>query len=330
MRRRDFIALLGGGALAWPLVGRAQPTDRVRRVGVLSGIADDKEGRLRVTAFQQRLRELGWIEGKNIVFDLRWAAGDAERIRAFADELVRSNADVIMASSSPVAAALHRATQSIPVIFAVVTDPVGAGLVSDLARPDGNLTGFTNFEVTMGGKWIETLKELAPSAARLGIVFDPKNSPNIGPYYKASFEAAAHLLHVKLSDCPVHTPVDMERAIADLARQGNAGLVVLPDNTTVSHRAALAALAAKYRVPAIYPYRLFARSGGLASYGVDTVDLWRRSAVYVDRILNGWKVAELPVQTPDKFEFVLNLKAAKALGIDPPASLIARADEVIE
>jgi putative ABC transport system substrate-binding protein len=330
MRRRDFITLVAGGALAWPLIARTQPSERMRRVGVLLGIGEDTEGQLRVTAFRQQMRELGWIEGKNIQFDVRWGAGDADRVQAHADEMVRSNPDVILASSTPAALALQKTNRSIPIVFTVVTDPVGAGLVANPARPEGNLTGFTNFEVSMGGKWLEILKELAPSITRLGVVYDPANAPDISPFYKHSLDAAARALDVKLVDAPVHTAADIERAVADLAGQPNTGMVALPDNTTVRYRELLAGLAGKHRVPAIYPYRYFARSGGLASYGVDTVDLFRRAATYVDRILNGWKLAELPVQSPTKFEFVLNLRAARDLELEISPSLMARVDEVIE
>jgi putative ABC transport system substrate-binding protein len=330
MRRRDLIALIAGGALAWPLIARTQPSERMRLVGVLLGIGEDREGQVRVETFRQQMRELGWIEGKNIRFDVRWASGDAERMQAYADEMVRSNPDVILAASTPAVLALQRTNRSIPVVFTVVTDPVGAGLVTNPARPDGNLTGFTNFEVSMGGKWLEILKELAPSTTRIGVVFDPANAPDVSPYYKRSLDAAAQLLDVTLTDTPVHTAADIELAVADLARQSNVGIVVLPDNTTVRYRKLLAGLASKHRVPAIYPYRYFARSGGLASYGVDTVDLFRRGATYVDRVLNGWKLADLPVLSPTKFEFVLNLRAAKDLELDISPSLMARVDEVIE
>jgi putative tryptophan/tyrosine transport system substrate-binding protein len=330
MRRRDFIALVAAGALAWPLVARTQPSERMRRVGILLGIGEDKEGLLRVATFRQQMRELGWIEGKNIRFDVNWTSGDAERLRVYADEMVRSNPDVILGSSSPVILALKKISRSIPIVFTVVTDPVGAGMLANPARPEGNLTGFTNFDVSMGGKWVEILKELAPSITRLGIFYDPANAPDISPYYKRSLDTAAQLLEVNLVDAPVRTADDIERAVATLAGRPNAGMVVLPDNTTVRYRELLARLASKHRVPAIYPYRYFARSGGLASYGVDTVDLFRRGATYVDRILNGWKLAELPVQSPTKFEFVLNLEAAKDLQLEIPPSLMARVDEVIE
>lgn len=330
MKRRNFIALVAGGALVWPLVARTQPTERMRRVGVLLGLAEDKEGLIRIMTFRQQMRELGWIEGKNIQFDVHWTSEDAERMQASADALVRSQPDVILGSSSPVIVALQKTNRSIPVVFTVVTDPVGTGLVATPERPEGNLTGFTNFEVSMGGKWLEILKELAPSITRLGIVYDPANAPDVSPYYKPSLEPAARLLKMKLIDAPVHAPSDIERALADLARSPNVGIIVLPDNTTVRYRELLAGLTAKHRLPAIYPYRYFARSGGLASYGVDTVDLFRRAATYVDRILHGWKLADLPVQPPTKFEFVLNLKAARGLKLHISPSLIARADEVIE
>jgi putative ABC transport system substrate-binding protein len=328
MRRRDVITLLAGGALGWPLVARTQPTDRVRRVGVLVGLADDPEGQIRVAAFKQRLRELGWIEGKNVLFEVRWAAGDADQVRSYADELIAMGPDVILAASTPVAVALRK-TRSTPVVFVVVTDPIDAGLVANPNRPEGNFTGFANFEPSIGGKWIETLKELAPSITRMAIVFDPANRPDLSPYYRPSLKAAARSLGVELIDCPIHTPADLECAVAGPA-QPHTGVVVLPDSTTTQHRELLAEWTAEHRLPAIYPYRYFAQSGGLASYGIDTVDLFRRSAVYVDRILNGWKLADLPVQMPTKFEFVLNLKAAKALGLDLTPSLLARADEVIE
>jgi len=329
MRRRDAILLLAGGALAWPLIARTEPTDRMRRVGVLVGLSDDRDGQVRVAAFKQRLRELGWIEGKNITFDVRWAGGDADRVRAYADGLIALDPDVILGASTPVALALRK-TRTIPIVFTVVTDPVDAGLVANPMRPEGNITGFTNFELSIGGKWIEVLKELVPATSRLAIVYDPANSPDFSPYYRPSLEAAARTFKVKLIDCPVHTRADVERALAGLAHQPDTGAVVLPDSTTTLHRELLAELMAKHKVPAIYPYRYFARSGGLASYGIDTIDLFRRGAVYVDRILNGWKLADLPVQTPTKFEFVLNLKAAKALELDISPSLLARADEVIE
>ncbi len=328
MRRRDAIMLLAGGALAWPLVAHTQPTERVRRVGILLGLGDDREGQRRVTAFKQRMHELGWIEGKNILFEVRWAGGDGDRVRAGADELIAMTPDVILGAGTPVALALRK-TRSTPIVFVVVTDPVGAKLIENLNRPEGNLTGFTNFEPSIGGKWLEILKELAPSVSRLAIVFDPANRPDVSPFYRPSLEAAARKFGVTLIDSPAHTRADVERTVAGLAQPGT-GVIVLPDSTTTHHRELLAAQMAEHHLPAIYPYRYFARAGGLVSYGIDTVESFRRSAVYVDRILNGWKLADLPVQMPTKFEFVINLKAAKALELDSPASLLARADEVIE
>jgi putative ABC transport system substrate-binding protein len=330
MRRRDFIGLLAGGAVAWPFMARTQSTGRMRRIAMLLGLENDHEGQVRVTAFQQRLRELGWIEGKNVEIDVRWASGDTNRIRAHAEELVRLTPDVIVASSTPVAATLRTMTQSIPIVFAVVTDPVGNGLVTNLARPEGNLTGFTNSEVSMGGKWLEILKEIAPRIATFGVMFDPSNSPNMRSHYRPSMEAAARAFEAKLIDAPVHDPDAIERVVASLARQPDTGLIVLPDNTTVRYRDLITALAAKYRLPAIYPYRYFSKSGGLASYGVDTVDLFGQAATYVDRVLRGSKPADMPVQPPSRFEFVINLKTAKALGLEMPPTLLARADEVFE
>ena len=329
MRRRDVITLLAGGALAWPLVARTQPAGRLRRVGMFLGIADDEEGLLRVAAFRQKMRELGWIEGKNVELMVRWAP-DVERRKAIAQELVREQLDVIVASSTPAALALRNANCAIPVVFAVVSDPVSDGLLADPARPNRNFTGFTNFELSMGGKWLEILKEMTPGIARAGVVFDPANWPNTGPHYRPSVAAAASLLGVELIDVPIPTPADIERSVAALASKRDVGVIVLPDNTTVRQRELLTRTLGQHHLPAIYPYRYFASGGGLASYGVDTVELFRRSAAYVDRLLNGWKPADLPVQSPAKFEFVLNIKAAKALKIELSPSLLARADQVIE
>jgi len=330
MRRRDFTALVASGMVAWPIMALAQSNEQMRRIGMLLGISDDQEGRLRLAAFRQRLRDLGWIEGKNIHIEIRFAAGDPARVRAHAEELVRLTSDAIVSSGTPAAATLRQMTQSVPIVFVVVTDPVGSGLVVNLAKPEGNLTGFTNFELSMGGKWLETLKEIAPRTTTTGILFDPANSPNMRSYYGRSIDTAARSFGLYLVDAPVRESAAFERVIAALARQPNAGLIVLPDTSTIQHRELVTALAAKHRLPAIYPYRYFIKSGGLASYGIDTIDLFRQSANYVDRILRGWKPSDLPVQPPTKFEFVINLKAAKALGLDIPATLLARADEVIE
>jgi putative ABC transport system substrate-binding protein len=330
MHRRDFMAFLGA-ATAWPFAARAQqPSSRMRRLGVLVGIQNDTEGQIRVKALEQSLRELGWVEGVNIQTEYRWAAADPERLRAYSAELVKLAPDVILGSSTPVAAVLRRVTQSIPVVFVVVTDPVGNGLVNNLARPGGNITGFTNFEISMGGKWLEILRDIAPGSRRIGLMFNPANSPSVRSYYSPSIEAAAHSFRVKVVDVPFHDAAEIDRAVDAFARDPDGGLVVLPDNTTVRHRERIVAAANKHRLPAVYPYRYFATSGGLLSYGIDTVDLYRRGASYVDRILRGEKPGDLPVQQPTKFELVINLTAAKALGLSVPRSMLASANEVIE
>jgi putative ABC transport system substrate-binding protein len=330
MRRRQFI-ILAGCTAASTLIARAQQhNSSMRRIGLLVGIADDPEGQTRVAAFVKRLSELGWMVGKNVEIDVRWAGGSPDRIAANAAELAALAPDVIVGTSTPVTAALHRAVQSIPIVFAVVTDPVGNGFITNLRRPEGNITGFTNFEISMGGKWIEKLKEIAPRTARVGIVFNPANSPEVRAYYGPSVEAAAVSLTVKTIDIPIHDDVEIERALVAFGREPDGGLIVLPDNTTVRYRERIAALANEHSLPAVYPYRYFATSGGLLSYGIDTVDLYSRSATYVDRILRGAKPADLPVQQPTKFEVVINLKTAKAIKLDVPDSLLVTANEVIE
>lgn len=332
MQRRDFIAFLGA-AMASPVAVQAQPRPpmgRMRRLGLLLGIANDSEGQIRVKTLHQALHDRGWVEGQNVQIEHRWTAGDPELLRVYSAELVGKAPDVIVGSSTPVAAMLRRTTESIPIVFVVVTDPVGNGLVANLARPGGNLTGFTNFEISMGGKWLEILKRVAPSSARVGLIFNPANSPSVRSYYSPSIDPAAPWLGVTVVDLPVHDAVEIDQAVESFAREPNGSLVALPDNTTVRHRELIVALAAKHRLPAVYPYRYFAASGGLLSYGIDTVDLYRRAASYVDRILRGEKPADLPVQQPTKFEFVINLKAAKALGLPVSWSILAFADEVIE
>ncbi len=330
MQRRAFIVMVGGIVVS-ALVARAQPSaEGKRRVGLLLGIGDDAEGQKRVDAFLRRLDELGWVVGKNVEVEVRWAAGNPEKIRTYASELGAWAPDVIVGSSTPVTAALQHAIDSIPIVFTVVTDPVGNGFVTNLRRPEGNITGFTNFEISMGGKWIEKLKEIAPRTARIGILFNPANSPEVRAYYGPSIEAATAMLKVTPVDLPVHDDLEIERAIAAFGREPNGGLVVLPDNTTVRYRERVVTLAAANSVPAVYPYRYFATAGGLLSYGIDTVDLYTRAATYVDRILRGTKPADLPVQQPTKFEVVINLKAARAIKLDIPDSLLVTADEVIE
>ena len=331
MRRRDLITILSGGVAAWALSAHAQqPADGMRRVGVLFGIGRDAEGQLRFAALQQRLRELGWVEGKNVRIDARWAAGNPDLARTHAAELVDLKPDVIVSTSTPATEALRQQTRSVPIVFLLVTDPVGAGFVTNLARPEANLTGFTNFELSMGGKWLEILKEIAPDVARVGLIFNSANSPAVRSYYGPSIDEATRKLGIASVDAPVRDDAEIERAIDAFAREANGGLVVLPDTTVAHFRDVVVSAVARHRLPAVYPYRYYATSGGLLSYGIDTVDLYLRAASYADRILRGAKTADLPVQQPTKFELVVNLNIANAIGVGIPPSLLARADEVIE
>jgi putative ABC transport system substrate-binding protein len=331
MRRRQFITLLGGAAAAWPLAVRAQQGERMRRIGALIGGAEtDPESRARVAALREGLEQRGWSEGRNLRIDYRWASADSDRIRAFAAELVATAPEAIFAHTTPATTRLLEATRNIPIVFASVSDPVGDGIVASFARPGGNVTGFTNVEASIGGKWLEILKELSPAVARVGFLFNPATSPGGGSYFLRPFEAAAPLFNVQPISTPVEDVVDIERAVAPLAVGANGGLIVNSDVFTTRHRAAIIAAAARHRVPAIYPFAYFAADGGLAAYGTDVRDLWRRAASYIDRILRGEKPADLPVQAPTKFELVINLKTAKALSLNIPAMLLARADEVIE
>jgi putative ABC transport system substrate-binding protein len=331
MRRREFITLVGGAAAAWPLAVRAQQGERMRRIGALVGGAEtDPESRARVAALREGLEQRGWSEGRNLRIDYRWASADSDRIRAFAAELVATAPEAIFAHTTPATTRLLEATRNIPIVFASVSDPVGDGIVASFARPGGNVTGFTNVEASMGGKWLEILKELSPAVARVGFLFNPATSPGGGSYFLRPFEAAAPLFNVQPISTPVEDVVDIERAVAPLAVGANGGLIVNSDVFTTRHRAAIIAAAARHRVPAIYPFAYFAADGGLAAYGTDVRDLWRRASSYIDRILRGEKPADLPVQAPTKFELVINLKTAKALSLNIPAMLLARADEVIE
>ena len=331
MRRRQFVTLLGGAAAAWPLAVRAQQGERMRRIGALIGGAEtDPESRARVAALREGLEQRGWSEGRNLRIDYRWASADSDRIRAFAAELVATAPEAIFAHTTPATTRLLEATRNIPIVFASVSDPIGDGIVASFARPGGNVTGFTNVEASMGGKWLEILKELSPAVARVGFLFNPATSPGGGSYFLRPFEAAAPLFNVQPISTPVEDVVDIERAVAALAVGANGGLIVNSDVFTTRHRAAIIAAAARHRMPAIYPFAYFAADGGLAAYGTDVRDLWRRAASYIDRILRGEKPADLPVQAPTKFELVINLKTAKALSLNIPAMLLARADEVIE
>jgi len=330
MRRREFIKFLGGAATAWPLMALSQPGER-RRIGVFVGYDEsDPEAQSFLKAFVHELQVLGWTDGGNLRIDVRWAGADAARIPALAKELVELKPDVILGNSTPVTDALVRATQTIPIVFTIVSDPVGAGFVASLARPGGNVTGFINVESSMAGKWLELLKEIAPGVKRVAIMFNPETAPGRGLYFQRPFEAAAPSFTVEPIAAPVHNDGDIEKVITSLGREPGGGLVVETDTFLVVHRATVITQAARNKVPAMYPLRIHARDGGLLSYGASNIDLFRRAAPYVDRILRGAKPAELPVQVPTKYEMTLNLKTAKALGIDVSLSLQQRADEVIE
>jgi putative ABC transport system substrate-binding protein len=329
LRRRDFIAGLGGTAAAWPLAARAQQGDRVRRLGLLMpGDETDPVRKTYVSAFKQALSDLGWADGRNLRMDLRWAGDDTNRIRALAQELVGLQPDIILASSTPATAALQRQTRTIPIVFAGVADPVASGIVPRLDRPGGNITGFGILEASLGGKWLELLSEIAPGVKRAAIMFNPDTTP--ASTFVPSFETAAAALKVAPSTAPVHSDVEIETAIIALGREPGGGLVVMPDFFMVAHRASIISAAARNNVPAVYNFSVFARDGGLLSYGVDQVDSFRRAATYVDRILRGEKPGDLPVQFPTKFEMILNVKTANALGLAVPPSILLRADEQIE
>jgi putative ABC transport system substrate-binding protein len=329
MRRREFIGLLGGAA-AWPLAARAQQLDVVRRIGVLTGFAEsDREGQAFVAAFREGLQKLGWVEGRNIRIDYRWAALDTDLMQRFAKELVALQPDLILTQSTPAAAAMLQQTHTIPIVFAIVADPIGSGFVASFPQPGGNITGFVTMEPTMAGKWLELLKEIAPRVARVAMLFNPATAP-YAEYWLNPFKAAAASFAVQAIVAPVHDKSELESVVVAQAREPNGGLIVMPDTFTTGHRSEITSLAARYRLPAVYPYRVFAEFGGLLSYGDDLTDNFRRAASYADRILKGAKPSELPVQAPVKFELVINLKTAKALGLDVPAQLQQRADEVIE
>jgi putative tryptophan/tyrosine transport system substrate-binding protein len=328
MRRREFITLLGGAAAAWPLAARAQQADHVRRIGVLMAYAEDNpDGKPRLAAFAQRLQELGWTDGRNIHIEYRWSAGDAERTRRFAAELVALAPDIILAGNTSTVGPLQQATRTVPIVFAGVVDPVGAGFVDSLARPGGNITGFTQFEYGMSGKWLELLKEVAPHVKRAAVLRDVTIA---GTGELAAIQTVAPSLGVEVSPLGSRDADEFERGIAAFARLPNGGLIVATGASAVGHRQLIITLAARHHLPAIYPYRFFVTTGGLISYGPDRVDPFRRAADYVDRIFKGEKTADLPVQAPTKYELVVNLKTAKALGLSVPPALQARADELIE
>jgi putative tryptophan/tyrosine transport system substrate-binding protein len=328
IRRREFIAGLGSAA-AWPLVSRAQQADRMRRIGVIMSFDENNPiEKPRVSAFTQALADLGWTDGRNVRMDLRWAGGDPHRMRALAQELVSMQPDIILASSTAVTVALQQETRTIPIVFVGGSDPVANGIVARLDRPSQNITGFANLEGSLGGKWIELLSEIAPGLKRAAIMLNPDMpSPST---YLPSLETAARSLNVAPITAPVHSDAEIETAIIALGREPGGGLVVMPDIFTTGHRAPIISAAVRNNVPAVYGLSQFARDGGLLYYGVDRVDVFRRAASYVDRILRGAKPGDLPVQLPTKFEMVVNLKTAKALGLTVPQSILLRADEVIE
>ena len=327
--RRKLLAMLGGAAAAWPLVARAQQRERMRRVGVLMNLTpDDAEGQARLAAFLQGLQEAGWAVGRNVRIDLRWGGGDTERFRSHATELVSLVPDVILAAGNVAALALQRVSRTIPIVFANAPDPVGAGLVASLARPGGNATGFTTFEFSVGGKWLELLKQIAPGITRAAVLRDSSNLSGIGEF--GAIQAVAPSFGVELHPVDVRDADEIERAIAAFASASNGGLIVTQNGLAILHRKLIIGLAARHRLPAIYAYSSFVVDGGLISYGPDSMDGYRRAASYVDRILNGAKPADLPVQAPVKYETVINLKTARALGLDVPPTVLAIADEVIE
>jgi ABC-type uncharacterized transport system substrate-binding protein len=329
IERRKFLAALGGAA-AWPLAARAQQRDRMRRIGVfMSGVADDPESEVRIAAFLQGLGELGWIVGRNVRIDYRWGAADLERYHVIAAELIALSPDVVLGLGYSIVSALQKATRSVPIVFASVTDPVGGGLVASLARPGGNATGFVTSEFGFAGKWLELLKEVAPRVTRVAVLRDPAVASQIALF--GSIQSVAPSLGVELRPIDARDAAEIERAVtAFAAGEPNGGLIAPTGARAFLHRELIVALAARHRLPAVYAYRSQAMSGGLISYGSDQVDNFRRAASYVDRILRGEKPADLPVQTPTKYELVINLKTAKALDLEVPPTLLARADEVIE
>jgi putative ABC transport system substrate-binding protein len=330
MRRREFIGLIGSAVMAWPSAVHAQQGGGVRKIGVLMARKpDDAEGQKQIAALLQGLAELGWSEGKTLHVETRWTVANAAEALKFAQELVGSKPDVLVANSTPSLVAIRQLTSTIPVVFVSVADPVGQGFVPSLSRPGGNITGFSAEEASMGGKWLELLKELAPRVTRIAVVYNPETAP-YGPMFFPAMQAAAPKMTVALSISPVHSAGDIERLIAEMGREPGGGLIVVPDSFMFGQRQTIVALAARNRLPAIYPLRIFIPDGGLVAYGIERVDMFRRSANYVDRILRGASPVELPVQQPTKFELAINLKTAKALGLSVPPSMLLSADEVIE
>jgi putative ABC transport system substrate-binding protein len=329
MKRREFITLFGGAAAAWPLAAHAQQTERMRRIGVLMNVAaDDPEAQARNVAFLQGLHELGWTDGRDVRIDYRWAAGDADRLRRYAAELVALAPDVVLASGTSTVGPLQRASGTVPIVFAGVTDPVGAGFVNSMARPGSNATGFISFEYGLSGKWLELLKQIAPGVTRVAVLRDPEISGGTGQF--GAIQSVAPSFGVELSPVNVRDAGEIERAIAAFARSSNGGLILTASGLAFVHRDLIIALAARHKLPTIYYYRIFVSAGGLVSYGPDPHNQYRLAASYVDRILKGEKPADLPVQAPTKYELAINLKTAKTLGLEIPSSVLALADEVID
>jgi putative tryptophan/tyrosine transport system substrate-binding protein len=330
VERREFITLLGVAAATWPLAARAQQSERMRRIGMLSGLAEnDPEGHARVAAFREGLQKLGWTEGRNVHIDIRWGTPEAEAMQRLAKELVALHPDLIVTQNTPGTAAMLQQTRAIPIIFVNVVDPVGSGFVANFPRPGGNVTGFISLEPTIAGKWLELLKEIEPRIAKVAFLFNPATA-SYAEYYLMPFKAAAPSFAVEAISAPVRDTSELESVVAALAGGPNGGLIVMPDSFLIAHREAVTSLAARHRLPAVYPFRYFTEVGGLLSYGSDQLDNYRRAASYADRILKGEKPSELPVQLPVKFEMTINLKTAKTLNVEIPSKLVALADEVIE
>jgi len=330
-KRREVIALLGGTAVAWPLAAHAQQPVGVRRIGLLMGYDEnDPEAPPHVKALREGLAALGWVEGRNIHFDFRWGATtNSDLIERQAKELVVSQPEVLLARTTPVTLALKRETQTIPIVCVQVAEPIESGLVTGLARPGGNITGFTNFEASMGGKWLELLNEIAPDVARVAFIFNPRTAPYADGFVRAA-QAAAVLHHLELMPSPVQDDAEIAGVLTALASRGGGGLVGMADTFVVAHRVSILELAARHRLPAVYSNRVFVPSGGLMAYAVDTVDLFRRATSYIDSILKGTRAGDLPVQQPTKFELLINLRTAKALGLSVPNTLLVSADQVID
>jgi putative ABC transport system substrate-binding protein len=328
MQRREFIGLVGGAAAAWPFAAHAQQPDRIRRIGAFAGIKDDAEGQARFAAFLQGLRQLGWTDGRNVRIDYRWGGGDADNIRKYAAELAALAPDVILAAGAAVTGPLLQATRTVPIVFVIVPDPVGAGFVDSLARPGGNATGLISFEYSISAKWLELLKQIAPGVTRAAVLRDPTISTGLGQF--GAIQAMAPSLGMEVSPINVRDAGEIERAIAAFASTSNGGLIVTGSALVVVHRDLIITLAARYKLPAVYYEHNFVTEGGLISYGPDYLDEFRRAAGYVDRILKGEKPADLPVQAPTKYKLAINLRTAKTLGLTIPSALLATADEVIE